>query len=244
MFGHNCLVFLGLGNSKQRCYRIIAADFFTSEESRKMHKPNHPEEVETYAKQSRLWLNAGLLLLVFALALLIWLKPDSDDAQSILLLDLSPKDVNTIRITPTTADTPVITLQKEGDIWLLEEPLQKKAKAEKVAHLLTLLMEESLSRYPSAGRNLAQYQLDPGLIKVSFNDTELIFGMSNPMNYQRYILKDNTIHLVNETVFSTLSSPAEHWLDNKAEADNTAKPAATSATEKNKAVSEEIIHKE
>lgn len=180
-----------------------------------MPNPNHVEEAETYAKQSRLWLNAGLLLLVLALAVLIWLKPGSDDKQSAQLLDLSLQDVTTIRITPTEVDRPAIRLKKEGDAWFLEEPWQKKAKAEKVAHLLTLLAEESISRYPAAGRNLEQYQLDPGLIKVSFNDTELTFGMSNPMNYQRYILKDNTIHLVNETVFSALTSDAELWVEDK-----------------------------
>lgn len=178
-----------------------------------MSNPKPIEHAETYAKQSRLWLNAVLLLIILALAVLLWLKPSGDESSTVLV-DLSPSEVRHIHITQISdGEERVIALKKEAKTWYIEtSPQPKKVKPEKVAQVLTLLGETSLSQYPVAGRDLAQYQLQPGLLKVSFNSIELIFGMTNPVNYQRYILQDKTIHLVNESVFATLNNPVAQWL--------------------------------
>ena len=159
------------------------------------------------AMKNRLLINALLLLLLVGLGLFVWLNPHTDKPQKQQLTQLNEHDVQVIKI--HRADKPDIVLQKQKSKWEMTSPYHFDVASHKVKLLLTLLHEPINAEYSIEGKNLEQYQLSPEKVSIQFNDEDkIIFGMSNPISYDRYIRRNNKILLISETVYSTLTADA------------------------------------
>lgn len=158
----------------------------------------------------RLGVNLGLLVLVLGLAGLVWwqLQQKEQALQSARVLPLSLSEVNSVVVERKQEgmDSKLV-LKREGEQWQLVEPQQLAANPIKVRQLFTLLDEKVESSYPSAGKDLSAYGLNPAELSLSINGHQLVFGQTNPVSNNRYLLNAGQIQLVNEAVYSLLQEP-------------------------------------
>ena len=155
--------------------------------------------------KNRLLLNGLLLLFLVALSLFIWLKPNTGDKKNQLISQLTTDAVHTINI--HRADKPDIQLTKKDKKWEMTAPYSAEVAASKISLLLTLLSEPIKSEYSAQGKDLTQFGLDPEQTSIQFNtESKMIFGISHPVSYDRYVLKDNKILLISETVAGAMKA--------------------------------------
>jgi hypothetical protein len=161
----------------------------------------------------RLGVNFLLLILVVGLASLVgWqLQQKEQVTQNSRLLPLSLAEVNSVVVERKQDGLEAkLEFKREGDQWRLVQPQQIAANPVKVRQLLTLLDEKVESSYPSAGKDLSAYGLDPAELSLSINGYKLVLGNTNPVSNNRYILNAGQIQLVNEAVYSLLQ---EAWVN-------------------------------
>ena len=72
------------------------------------------------------WLNLALIVLVAALALFAYYKPQKKD-QELRLSTLKPADAKTVKI--EIAGTPPVELERSGADWLVTAPVKARADA-------------------------------------------------------------------------------------------------------------------
>lgn len=167
----------------------------------------------TRVSMRRLVVNLFLSVLLVGLAGLVWwqLQQKEQQAQSSRLLPLSLADVNSVVVEYQQEGSETkLELKREGEYWQLLQPQQIDANPLKVRQLFTLLDETVESSYPSAGKDLSAYGLDPAELSLSINGYKLVLGNTNPVSNNRYILNAGQIQLVNETVYSLLQ---EAWVN-------------------------------
>lgn len=160
-----------------------------------------------------LGVNFLLLMLVVGLASLVgWqLQQKKQVTQNSRLLPLSLAEVNSVVVERRQDGLDAqLEFKREGDQWRLVQPQQIAANPVKVRQLFTLLDEKVESSYPSAGKDLSAYGLDPAELSLSINGYKLVLGNTNPVSNNRYILNAGQIQLVNEAVYSLLQ---EAWVN-------------------------------
>ncbi len=151
------------------------------------------------------WLNLALLLVVVALAALVYFEPGKEPSEVVLLTELDAEAVQQIRIERASDD---IVLQRRSGVWILVEPQVANAKQFYVNQVLAMLSEQSLERYPAEGLDLNKYGLQPPRAKLVVDGVELAFGRINPLNSRLYVMVDNVIHMVSTNDISLLG---EAW---------------------------------
>jgi len=154
--------------------------------------------------ESRKRLNLALLLLILVLAAVAYLQPGREGpAPSARLTGLQPAQVTRILIErPGKEDMRL--LRKQG--WRLEVPVKAAADPSRVAILLDLVQARVQAHFPAAGRDLAPYQLDRPLARITFNETLIRFGGPAPLGRRRYLLLDGQVVLVNDQAFYLLQA--------------------------------------
>lgn len=160
-----------------------------------------------------LGVNFLLLMLVVGLASLVgWqLQQKKQVTQNSRLLPLSLAEVNSVVVERRQDGLDAqLEFKREGDQWRLVQPQQIAANPVKVRQLFTLLDEKVESSYPSAGKDLSAYGLDPAELSLTINGYKLVLGNTNPVSNNRYILNAGQIQLVNEAVYSLLQ---EAWVN-------------------------------
>lgn len=150
---------------------------------------------------ARLWLNLGLLLLVLLLALLAYYQPGLAPEAPVKLTSLGAQQVTRLRI--EQAGQAPLLLEKQAGKWHITQPVQMEANTLRVETVLRLAETESLARFPA--RDLEKFKLDVPQLRVWLNDVSIAFGDSAPLGQQRYLLLDDTVHLVADEVYYYLS---------------------------------------
>ena len=149
---------------------------------------------------NRQWLNIGLLGLVSLLVVLVWYEAGREAAPVHgPLTALSPGSVNKIEIMRRGRDR--IALTGRGDEWWLNAPVRIAANRFRVESMLGVLTTDSLARFPARGRDLAAFGLDQPAVRATFNNTELAFGGMTPLDQRRYVLVDDTVHLIVDSYY-------------------------------------------
>ena len=159
--------------------------------------------------QSRLILNLVLLLAAITLALAAWyVYQDKNKEHYLSALDIS--QVNTITIPRTQGD---IILNRRQDSWRMEKPYALPAHDFRVQTLLGLLQTPVTQAYSSNELDLTQFGLQPARAIIRFNDVEIQFGKSNPVNNKRYIQNANKIYLLDDTLYPLISAEASSFVN-------------------------------
>ena len=171
---------------------------------------------------SRTLINLILLGLTVILTLAIVFKPGQRPEPAITLTDLDPTDIT--RITIRRLAKPEIRLEWQDSGWQLMAPIEIAANRIPINTLLQLAFKDSLARYPVKELDLATYGLDPALATIVLNNTEINVGAPNPVTQRRYLMIDDTVHLVNDDLYDIYSTesasyvatrlfPAEHKIE-------------------------------
>lgn len=146
--------------------------------------------------------NLLLLIAVILLGLIVWLEPFSPSPTAIQLTGKDPGTVTAIRL--TRGDHLQWALQRgrhpgTGEmIWYLQHPVAMPADSEKVSALLGLLNTNSFRQYQIKSENLAKLGLQPPGWEIHLDDTVINFGKTEPIDQKRFVLVNDTVHLIND----------------------------------------------
>lgn len=147
---------------------------------------------------ARTLVNAGLALLVAALA--AWLAFRPAPPATAPLLDLDPAAVTRVRV--ERAGLPALAIERNGGAWRLTAPVAARADEIKVARLLAAATARATATYPA--ENLAQYELQPPAAVLTLDERRIAFGLVNPITSQQYVLAEGRVHAVSPRHFAAL----------------------------------------
>lgn len=148
----------------------------------------------------RLTLNLSLAVAIIVLALLVIFEPGKDKAPELpKLTTLTDDKIQHVSIERVGRDT--LVFEKQADGWRITQPLQLRANEFRVIGVAHAAQTPSHARFPQAGRDLKQYELDAPKIKLTLDGQLIEFGGVNPLDNRRYVRVGDTIHLVADDVF-------------------------------------------
>ena len=161
--------------------------------------------------QSRLFINLFLFIVVIGLALFLFNTEESEETtKDVLLSDIDPTSVNTIQI--SRKQTGNIIFKKENDKWLMQSPYQLSANPVRINTMLGLLRAHSYTRFNKEEVELERFMLDAPEVSIQFNEIKIDFGDTSPLGKQRYVLVNDTVHLINDSLYQQLQTPATFFL--------------------------------
>lgn len=157
--------------------------------------------------KARLILNLTLAAAIIVLALLVIFEPGKDKAPE--LPKLTPLKGDAIQhVTIERAGRDTLVFEKQAGGWRITQPLQLRANEFRVAGIANAAQAPSHARFPQAGRDLKQYELDAPKIKLTLDGQVIEFGGVNPLDNRRYVRVGDTIHLISDEVFSRANGDA------------------------------------
>lgn len=161
--------------------------------------------------RGRLLLNLGLALLVGALMLVVWLRPGQEPPPAPdPLTALTAGAIERIEITPPHGEP--FVLEKRAGAWFLTTPAQVPARQHRVDSLLGLATTPRRAAL-AEGTPQADFGLGPPRGRVRFDDVEIAFGDSNPVEFRRYVATGGATYLIDDGYFHHLSSSWAEWVD-------------------------------
>jgi len=159
-------------------------------------------------------LNLILLGIVAVLVLVVVYEPGVEKKTQPPLTSIVKATINKVTIERT--GQPSVTLEKQGDDWVMQTPFQILANKIKVETLLALVEQESFAQYPLKDLDVKSYGLDIPRASIIFNDKERFdFGGTEPLNKRRYIRYNDNLHVINDYFYYQLMSPVTVFVDHK-----------------------------
>ncbi len=139
------------------------------------------------------WLNALLIVVVAALAALVYFKPGGDAPVEHSLSRLKPSEVKSIRIErPGAAD---IVLDRKAGGWMMTAPLAARADELRVQRLLEIIEAKSTSRM--AAERLERFELERPAARMTIGGQVFGFGMVNAVTREQYVMTGDAVYAVN-----------------------------------------------
>ena len=164
----------------------------------------------------RLWINAGLAALVATLGWLVFFKPETLPSADYKLSTLATTSVDEISI--ALANRPRVMLRKRKGEWFVTEPFAARADSARIEGLLGLLAAQSAKRM--AAQDLARFQLDKPLARVRIGNQEFVFGGTQPLTNQLYVLTQGAVYLVSPVYFVDVAKQAADYISKQFLDDN------------------------
>jgi hypothetical protein len=101
-------------------------------------------------------------------------------------------------------DSPAIKLEKKGTTWWITEPVEAEADPLEINSILGVSSFEQRKTLEPSAVKLADLGLDPPQFSVTLNETKLLFGGLEPIQFQRYIKVGDAIVLTDDPPNSAL----------------------------------------
>lgn len=160
-------------------------------------------------------LNLSLLLAVLVLVGIAFFQPGLvKKSATHSLTDIDSLQVKKITIARPTHDT--IVLGKTGQQWMLEKPFHARASDFIVSNVLAITRAASLNRLPfDANQDAAKYGFEKPKVIVDFGSERIVFGDTNPLNQQRYVLYRNQVHMISPNAIWAVTHEAPEFLDKR-----------------------------
>lgn len=153
--------------------------------------------------QARLLVNIFLLLIAIALVFFLSSYEDEDITQNVILTDIHTDSIDRISIRHKQR---TIELLKQNQHWSLTRPVNIAANDFRIGTLLKMLEASSHRRYAADTLELEKFGLLEPATTIRFNDTEIDFGITSPVNHYRYVKTGNWVHLIDDLYYPLLSS--------------------------------------
>lgn len=151
---------------------------------------------------NRTYLNLGLLALVAGLGIAVWLSQKKEE-QGPALIALAPEAIT--RMSVEHPGKPAIRLEKKDGRWELIEPVRAATDSFEVNGILAVA-ELKFKDLLDANISKAELELDPPKYSVTFNDTRVDIGGSEPIKYRRYAASGTQIGLVDDPPSAALDA--------------------------------------
>jgi hypothetical protein len=162
---------------------------------------------------TRVWLNVVLLIAVAALGCwLLLVESDAPLPPPLPVSTIDPTRINRIHL--SRPDKPDLLLQRSGTAWQMVSPVQAPVNPFRINSLLSLLQAYSISTVDADPATLGLTDTNR-VVTVAFDEAIFRFGDSNPLDQSRYLLHDNTIHLVEDTLYQQLLQDTGFFVDKR-----------------------------
>lgn len=147
-------------------------------------------------------LNLGLLALIGVLVLFTVYEPGIEKpVEAPALLQLDKTAVKQITITRDGQQDIKLVRQENGH-WQMTAPIQHAADQFRIDSLLRITTLRSLTHFTAELDKLAAYQLDKPRVTLLLNhQTRIAFGSSTPLDQRRYVMVNDQIHLITDTLY-------------------------------------------
>lgn len=156
------------------------------------------------------------LILIGIIIGLYWFNTVDDPVVDELsqLTTLNSSNIHNIIISrPDIAD---IVLEKSTSGWQITQPINAIANNIRIELLLSFLNTPSYSQiHVDADHSLAQFELEPANLILTLDTHQIQFGGVEPISKHRYILVDNSIHLITDRITPLLYANAASFIENK-----------------------------
>jgi len=162
-------------------------------------------------KNSRSLLNIGMVIFLTIFIIIFYSKQNTpDNIQKLSHLDI--EEITRIKIR-RSKDQDIIFLKENDGLWYMKKPYSLKAHQFRITTLLSLTQTPVEKNYDASALDLSQYALDKPLAHIIFNNTEILFGKSNPLNNKRYFLAENKMALINDQIYPLASAQPSSFVD-------------------------------
>lgn len=163
---------------------------------------------------TRTLLNLLLLAGLLVLGLLIHFESGRDaDADARFLAPLDAAAIDTIRLQAT--GRPPLTLERQGDTWRHAEPPHWRADAFAVRTLLRLAQERAQRSYAGAELDLDKLGLAPPRARLWFNQVEIAFGATDPLDELRYVQLGERVYLIQDLYQPLVAGNSNQWISRR-----------------------------
>ena len=158
--------------------------------------------------QSKLIINLSLLIVVFGLALLVWLIPPQDatnkNIKRVIASDILPENISRLEI--NTPNKPKTVLEKKADHWYLTAPIHIEANDFLATQVSKLLSIEYSDTFTPESYQLVKYGLSPAWITLQLDQHTVSLGNKNSISQQRYVGYQQAIFLIPDKIPPILNS--------------------------------------
>jgi hypothetical protein len=163
--------------------------------------------------RGRLWLNLGLAIIVAVLAAVAWLEPGkTPPPPEIKLTSLDAQSVKRIEFHPPRGEG--FALVRDGKDWFIEQP-RLRAQPFRVDTILELPGAVSAAQLTLADNKDNAFGVDPPQARIVFDQTEIAFGLTNPVGLRRYVRVGDAVHLIDDRYFHHAASKWTDWVDRR-----------------------------
>ena len=154
----------------------------------------------------------NLSLLIFLIAsIAIFINSRNTETDLVRLTSLALNEINEIEIHKNKHN--IIFKKEKDNIWYMEEPYQMKAHQFRVKTLLGLSQKVIRDNYKIDTLDLSDYALDTPRAHITFNETDILFGKTNPINNKRYLLAEKKMVLINDQTYPLVSAHASSFIN-------------------------------
>ncbi len=151
-------------------------------------------------------------LLFFLIILMGWLgKPITDPQQpNKTILSVNPQDIKSIRI--ETKDD-ILEFHKPLNRWLFTSPIRWPASDVNLGRIASLVNLEPHSSLPNTEIDISTLGLRFPKAVITLNDDVIVFGDTNQIGSRRYIMVNETVHLVEDNHLPISSAGLTGFID-------------------------------
>ena len=161
----------------------------------------------------RIWVNILLLIFVILLSIIILSDIDNIESQTSSLSTLDPNTISTIEIQRKNLET--LAFNKSNDKWEIISPVQIQANLIRIASILNILRTKSYKEIKLNDIDIAQFDLRDPKVILKLDQNNFQFGTTNPIDQKRYVLFNETIHLIDDYLFAQLMVSVYFFSENK-----------------------------
>ncbi len=162
-------------------------------------------------RNSRSLLNVGMIIFLAVFISVFYYSQNTEESIP-RLSTLTLNEITNIRISRTDGND-ILFIKESDDIWYMIKPYYLKAHQFRIKTLLSLTQATVTKKYDIKTLDLSQYALDKPRAQITFNNTEIRFGKTNPLNNMRYFLAEGKMTLLSDQVYPLVSAQASSFID-------------------------------
>jgi len=170
-------------------------------------------EEKNNSVNKRIWINIFLFVVVILLSIIILSDKDNIEDEPSSLSTINPDTISKIEIIRKNHKT--VSFSKYNDEWKVDEPLKFPVNPIRIKPILNILKTESYKKLNLNEIDIAQFDLRDPKVILKLDQNNFLFGTTNPIDQKRYVLFNETIHLIDDYLFAQLMVSVYFFSENK-----------------------------
>ncbi|VAW66449.1 hypothetical protein MNBD_GAMMA11-3469 [hydrothermal vent metagenome] len=159
---------------------------------------------------SRNLLNIALLALLVLGIFFAAMKDEPTEVRRLTSLNIDK--IQKIQI-PRKQGESILFLKNKFSEWYMQTPYALKAHKFRINTLLGLTQTPIEKAYNAEELQLSDYALDTPRASITFDNTTIKFGKTNPLNKQRYLLINHEVFLLMDQTYPLVSAQAASFIN-------------------------------